>query len=58
MIVDEPTDHILSAHIVGHAGEELIHTFAFATKLDISASDIRDTVYAFPTFSTDIESMV
>ena len=58
VIVDEPTDRILGTHIVGHAGEELIHIFAFAMKFGISASDIRDTVYAFPTFSADIESMV
>jgi glutathione reductase (NADPH) len=42
---------------VGHAGEELIH-IAFAMKLGITASDIRDTVDAFPTFSADIKSML
>jgi glutathione reductase (NADPH) len=58
VIVDETTDRILGAHIRGHAGEELIHTFAFAMKFGITASDIRDTVYAFPTFSADIKSML
>jgi glutathione reductase (NADPH) len=58
VIVDEATDRILGAHIVGHAGEELIHIFAFAMKFGITASDIRDTVYAFPTFSADIKSML
>jgi glutathione reductase (NADPH) len=58
VIVDEATDHILGTHIVGHAGEELIHIFAFAMKFGITASDIRDSVYAFPTFSADIKSMM
>jgi len=43
---------------VGHAGEELIHTFAFAMKFGITASQIRDTVVAFPTFSADIKHML
>jgi len=58
VIVDETSDRILGAHIVGHAGEELIHLFAFAMKFGITASEIRETVYAFPTYSADIKSML
>jgi glutathione reductase (NADPH) len=58
IIVEEPSDRILGAHLVGHTGEELIHIFAFAMKFGITASDIRETVYAFPTFSADIKSML
>jgi glutathione reductase (NADPH) len=58
VVVDETTDRILGAHMVGHAGEELIHIFAFAMKHGVTATQIRDTVYGFPTFSADIKSMV
>jgi glutathione reductase (NADPH) len=58
VIVDEASDRVLGAHIVGHAGEELIHIFAFAMKFGITANQIRDTVCAFPTFSADIKSML
>jgi len=58
VIVDDATDRILGAHMVGHAGEELIHVFAFAMKFGITASEIRETVYAFPTYSADIKSML
>jgi glutathione reductase (NADPH) len=58
VIVDEASDRILGAHIVGHAGEELIHVFALAMKFGITADAIRETVYAFPTFSADIKSML
>jgi glutathione reductase (NADPH) len=58
VIVDEATDRILGAHIVGHAGEELIHVFAFAMRFGITASQINDAVYAFPTFSADIKHML
>jgi glutathione reductase (NADPH) len=58
VLVDRATDHILGAHILGHAGEELIHIFALAIKHGITAGAIRDQVYGFPTFSADIKSML
>jgi glutathione reductase (NADPH) len=58
VLVDEASDRIVGAHIVGHSGEELIHLFTFAMRHGITASQIRETVYAFPTFSADIPSMM
>jgi len=57
VLVDKQTDRIIGAHILGHAGEELIHIFALAMKHGITAGDIKDLVYGFPTFSADIKSM-
>lgn len=51
-------DRILGAHMVGHGGEELIHILALALKFGIAATDIRETVCAFPTYSADIKSML
>jgi glutathione reductase (NADPH) len=58
VLIDAKTDRILGAHLVGHAGEELIHIFALAMKHSITASDVRDLIYGFPTFSADIKSML
>ncbi|MDX8509754.1 dihydrolipoyl dehydrogenase family protein [Mesorhizobium captivum] len=58
VIVEEPTDRILGAHLVGHAGEELIHIFALAMKHGIPARGLSEMVYAFPTFSADIRNMM
>ncbi|HTQ83130.1 MAG TPA: NAD(P)/FAD-dependent oxidoreductase [Pseudolabrys sp.] len=58
IIVDEESDRIVGAHIVGHSGEELIHIFAMAMKHGIGASAVREAVYAFPTCSADIKSML
>jgi glutathione reductase (NADPH) len=58
VIVEENSERILGAHLVGHAGEELIHLFAFAMKFSITADDIQETVFAYPTYSSDIKSMV
>ncbi|HET6161827.1 MAG TPA: NAD(P)/FAD-dependent oxidoreductase [Dongiaceae bacterium] len=58
VVVEEESDRILGAQIVGHAGEELIHIFALAMKHGITATALRQTVYGFPTFSADIRSML
>ncbi|WFP76072.1 NAD(P)/FAD-dependent oxidoreductase [Mesorhizobium sp. WSM4906] len=58
IIVEETTDRIVGAHLVGHAGEELIHIFALAMKHAITASQLADMVYGFPTFSADIRNML
>ena len=58
VLVDKHTDRIVGAHLLGHAGEELIHIFALAMKHGITAGDIKDLVYGFPTFSADIKSML
>jgi glutathione reductase (NADPH) len=58
VVLDEGCGRILGAHMVGHAAEGLIHLFAFAMKSGITANDIRETVYAFPTFTNDIKSLL
>ena len=58
IILDEATDRILGAHIFGHAGEELINGFALAMRHGLTATDLTDAIYGFPTFSADIRSMM
>ncbi|MDX8481915.1 NAD(P)/FAD-dependent oxidoreductase [Mesorhizobium sp. VK24D] len=58
IIIEEPTDRIVGAHLVGHAGEELIHIFALAMKHGIPAQGLSEMVYGFPTFSADIRNMM
>jgi glutathione reductase (NADPH) len=58
VIVDRTTDRILGAHFVGHAGQELINIFGLAMRFGITATQIRENVYAYPTFSSDIKHML
>jgi len=58
VIVDQSTDRILGAHFVGHAGQELINIFGLAMRFGITAGQIRENVYAYPTFSSDIKHML
>jgi glutathione reductase (NADPH) len=57
IIVERTTDLVLGAHFVGHAGEELVNVFGLAIKFGITASQLKDNVYAYPTFSSDIKHM-
>ena len=57
IIVDRDNDRILGAHFVGHEGQELVNVFALAIKFGISATQLKDFVYAYPTFSADIKHM-
>ena len=58
IIINEASDAIVGAHFVGHAGEELINIFGLAMKHGITASQIRDFIFAYPTFSADIKHML
>lgn len=58
VILDEDTDQIVGAHMVGHHGDELIHLFAMAIRYRIRAGDLKNDIFAFPTLSADIRSML
>ena len=58
IIVDKDTDLIIGAHMAGHACEELINIFALARAHGIRASQIRDFIFAYPSFSSDIKHML
>jgi len=58
VIVEKATDRILGAHFVGHAGQELVNVFGLAMRCGISATQVRDNIYAYPTFASDIKHML
>lgn len=58
IIVNRSDDTIVGAHLVGHKGEELIHLFSLAMQHAITASKLRTSRFAFPTFSHDIKNLM
>ena len=44
--------------IVGHQGEDLIHLFALAMRHGISAGELKQSIFAFPTFSSDAKNLL
>jgi glutathione reductase (NADPH) len=58
VLVEKGTGKILGAHMVGHGAEEVIHQFSFAIKHGLTATDLGETIYAYPTFSSDLKFLV
>lgn len=57
-LVDAETDQIVGAHLLGSGCEELINLFTLAMKYKISANDISNTLFAYPTHGSDLSSML
>jgi glutathione reductase (NADPH) len=58
VLVEEGTDHILGAHLLGaHAGE-VINMFVLAIRHNLTASDLKRTIYVHPAESSDISYML
>lgn len=58
VLVDEDSDQILGAHIVGPHADEVINLFALAIRHGLTAADLKSTMFAYPTGASDIGSMV
>lgn len=57
ILIDEDRDQIVGAHLIGHHGEDLINLFVLAMRNNIPASQLKDTIFAYPTFSADVKNM-
>ncbi|MCZ6521952.1 MAG: NAD(P)/FAD-dependent oxidoreductase [Bacteroidetes bacterium] len=49
---------VLGAHLIGPHAEEMINMFAIAIKSNLKAVDLKSLVYAYPSMTSDIASMV
>jgi glutathione reductase (NADPH) len=57
-LVEDGSERILGAHVLGPHAEEIINIFGLAIRKGLSAHDLKDMVYAYPTGASDIGSMV
>lgn len=57
-LVEEGTERILGAHLLGPHSEEMINLFGLAIRTGMRASDLKDMVYAYPTSASDLGSMI
>jgi len=58
VLIDEHSDEIVGAHLVGHGAAETIHALAFAMQHGVTATQLKSTVYAYPTFHSDLKYLV
>ena len=58
LLVEEPSGLIVGAHVLGPHTEELVNLFSLAIRAKIPASLLQGVLFAYPTGSSDIESML
>ncbi|OKH20931.1 hypothetical protein NIES1031_22500 [Chroogloeocystis siderophila 5.2 s.c.1] len=58
VLVEEGSDRILGAHILGHHVEELVNLFAMAIRFKLRPEDLKKMIFAYPTAASDIGYIV
>ena len=58
VIVEEETGRIVGAHLLGPHADEVINLFALAIRHDLTADDLKTTMFAYPTAASDIGYML
>jgi glutathione reductase (NADPH) len=56
-IVEEGTDRVLGAHLLGPHAEEVINLFALAIRHGLTAAALSHMIYAYPTSASDVAFM-
>ena len=57
-LVEEGTGRLLGAHLVGPHADEVINLFGLAIRHGLTADDLKNTMFAYPTGASDIGYMV
>ncbi|TDX22131.1 glutathione reductase (NADPH) [Modicisalibacter xianhensis] len=58
VLIEEATQKVLGAHLVGPNVDEVINVFALAIRHGLTTTDLKTTMFAYPTGASDIGSML
>jgi pyruvate/2-oxoglutarate dehydrogenase complex dihydrolipoamide dehydrogenase (E3) component len=58
VLVEEQTDRVRGAHLVGPHADEVINLFALAIRYGLKAGELKATMLAYPTGASDIGYML
>jgi glutathione reductase (NADPH) len=58
ILIDEATDQIIGAHLLGHNAEELINLFTLAIHSKMRAADLQKIIFAYPTHASNMQYML
>jgi glutathione reductase (NADPH) len=58
VLVEHGTGHILGAHVLGPDAEEQINLFAIAMRARMTAAEIKQTIFAYPSGASDLSYML
>jgi glutathione reductase (NADPH) len=57
-LVEEESQRILGAHLLGPHAEEVINLFAVAVRFGIRADELKQMLFAYPTRASDVVHML
>ncbi len=58
VLIEDGTERILGAHLVGPHADEVINVFALAIRNGMSTADLHDVIFAYPSGASDIGYML
>ncbi|MBI3127681.1 MAG: NAD(P)/FAD-dependent oxidoreductase [Candidatus Tectomicrobia bacterium] len=58
ILIEEGTERILGAHLLGPGAEETINLFALAIRNGLTSRILKDMIFAYPTATSDIAYML
>jgi glutathione reductase (NADPH) len=58
VMVEEGTDRILGAHLIGPHAEEVINLFALAMQTETPVSRLKHAIWGYPTVGSDVKYML
>jgi glutathione reductase (NADPH) len=57
-LIEEGSGRVLGAHLVGPHADDVINVFGLAIRHDLTADDLKSTMFAYPTGASDIGDML
>jgi glutathione reductase (NADPH) len=57
-LIEDGSERVLGAHLVGPHADEIINLFALAIRHGLTADDLKQTIFAYPTGASDIGYML
>ncbi|HYR84796.1 MAG TPA: NAD(P)/FAD-dependent oxidoreductase [Terriglobia bacterium] len=58
VLIEEETERVLGAHLLGHNAEEIINLFALAIRSGIRVPDLKQMIFSYPTHASNIQYML
>jgi glutathione reductase (NADPH) len=58
ILIDQSTDQVVGAHLLGHDYGELINTLGLAIKVGLTTRQLKSATAAYPTVGSDLASML
>jgi len=58
VLIEEDTERVLGAHLLGHNAEEIINFFALAIRSGIRVPELKKMIFSYPTHVANIQYML